>query len=90
MMKSHREFKLFQTIFNFLFYKLIFDGDDFEHLLHVEDKILEVAIFFNDLIDREGDPSYSLSPHIVGDLILLGNKIGDLEKIINFVGVISG
>lgn len=58
---------------------LILDGDDLQHLLHVEDKIFEVVIFLDDLVNGECDSDNSLALHVECDLIFFRNEVRDVN-----------
>ena len=88
-MESHCKFKPFQTRLYLLQHLCVFDCDNFEHLFHVKNEILEVAIFLHDFINRECNSGDSLSTHIVHHLALFGDKVGYLHQICHFVDVVG-
>lgn len=85
MMKSHCKFKFLETIFNFLLYMFILNGNNFKHFFHMKNKILKVTIFFDDFINRKRNSRYPLSSHIESNLIFLWYKICNLKKITYFL-----
>lgn len=89
MVKGHREFELLQAKFDFLLNLQTLDCNDLEHLLHVKDEIFKVIVFLHDFVDRQSDCSHSLASHVVHDLALLGNQVGYLDVVINFLCVLG-
>lgn len=79
MMECHSKLKFFKTILYLLLNMLILDGDDFEHLFHVENKIFEVAVFLNDLVDGQSDSNNSFSFHVISYLIFFRDEISNMH-----------
>lgn len=81
MMEGHGELEFLKTVIDFLLDLLVLDGDDLEHLLHVEDEVLEVAVLLDDLVDGERHPHDPVAVHVVDHLVLLGDEVGYVNQV---------
>ena len=88
VMERHGEFELFEAGLNFPFDLLILNRDHLEHFLEVQEEVLEIAVFLDDLVYGEGHPDNPLAPHVVRHLVLLRHKVGNPHNISHFVVVV--
>lgn len=89
MMECHCELEFLETVFEFLLYKFILDGDNFEHFLHMVDKFLKITISLNDLIDRECHTANSLASQIKRNLIFLRDEIRNIDQIAETLHIVN-
>ena len=85
VVECHCEFELFQACFDLLLDILVLDCDDFEHFFKMIDKLFEIVIFPNNLVDGQSNTHYSFPTNIVCYLVLLRDKVSYTHKTANFL-----